>query len=153
MIPIYDVPDFMNEERIYSSVQKRELHVVCPALTGNRQSYAYRFLSDILSDEKIEWCCRQVNEKLDLGSTWPKRYVSLLPVPPYGKGQPNWEQIFRDMFQVHLEKDQSYSILVIIDKGAYPDPSVVISALEKVAASYDWPAGRKKPFLYTQVDA
>ena len=153
MIPIQPASDHLLGDRMYDAVRERMLHVVCPALTGKRQSYAYRFLSDILNVTKIEECCRMVNDRIELGSTWPKRYVSLLPVPPYKKGEPDWKRIFTDMFQVHLDKDQSFTILVILDKGAYLEPAVLLSELGKVASVFAWPEDRKKPFVYVHVDA
>jgi hypothetical protein len=148
MIQIYDAPEYLLEgQRWLEDVRARHLHLVCPALTGQPDSHAYRSLEGAISPAMIEDCCTRVNNAVDIGSTWPKRYVSLLPVPPHSD-KANWYRIFLDMFKVHYMKDQSYTILVLLDASVYPDTAFIRKELERAGRDYDAPMDRKVPFTY-----
>ncbi|MFY7792686.1 MAG: hypothetical protein ACOVQS_02865, partial [Chitinophagaceae bacterium] len=57
-------------------------------------------------------------------------------------------KIFSDMFLVHYMKDQSYTILVLLDAGIYPDTAFIRTELERAGRDYPAPRDRKKPFTY-----
>lgn len=148
MIEIHDAPDYlMNNQRWLEDVRGRHLHLVCPAAAENPDSHAHRALEGILEPQQVAGYCRRVNEAVDIGSLWPKRYVSLLPVPPHPK-TPDWYKIFSDMFLVHYMKDQSYTILVLLDAGVYPDTAFIRQELERAGRDYPAPRDRKRPFTY-----
>ena len=148
MIEIHDAPDYlMNNQRWLEDVRGRHLHLVCPAAADNPDSHAHRALEGILEPQQVAGYCRRVNEAVDIGSLWPKRYVSLLPVPPYSN-KADWYRIFTDMFRVHYMKDQSYTILVLLDAGVYPDTAFIRQELERAGRDYPAPRDRKKPFTY-----
>jgi hypothetical protein len=71
----------------------------------------------------------------------------MLPVPPYSNAA-DWYRIFTDMFRVHYMKDQSYSILVLLDAGVYPEADIIRQELERAGRDYPAPRDRKKPFTY-----
>lgn len=148
MIPIYDAPEYMLEGQAWlADVRAMQLHLACPALSGRTDSHAFRSLEGAMSNVLIEDCCSRVNKAVDIGSTWPKRYVSLLPVPP-NSDKADWYKIFTDMFHVHYLKDQSYRILVLLDAGVYPDTAFIRSELERAGQDYPAPRDRKVPFTY-----
>lgn len=147
MIEIHDAPDFlMNNQRWLDDVRGRHLHLVCPA-ANKPESHVYQALEGILEPQQVAGYCARVNEAVDIGSLWPKRYVSMLPVPPYSNAA-DWYRIFTDMFRVHYMKDQSYSILVLLDAGVYPDADFIRQELERAGRDYPAPRDRKKPFTY-----
>ena len=147
MIEIHDAPDFlMNNQRWLDDVRGRHLHLVCPA-ANMPESHVYQALEGILEPQQVAGYCARVNEAVDIGSLWPKRYVSMLPVPPYSNAA-DWYRIFTDMFRVHYMKDQSYSILVLLDAGVYPDVDFIRQELERAGRDYPAPRDRKKPFTY-----
>ena len=45
-------------------------------------------------------------------------------------------------------KDQSYTILVLLDAGIYPDTAFIRTELERAGRDYPAPRDRKKPFTY-----
>jgi hypothetical protein len=147
MIEIYQAPDYLLNGRWLEDVRARHLHLVCPALDQRADSHALQALEDALDTQMIARCCAAVNRAVDIGSTWPKRYVSLLPVPPHSD-KADWYKIFTDMFHVHYMKDQSYTILVLLDKGVYPDTAFIRSELERAGRDYPAPRDRKIPFTY-----
>lgn len=148
MIEIHDAPDFiMNNQRWLDDVRGRHLHLACPAAADKPESYVYQALEGILDPQEVVGYCARVNDAVDIGSLWPKRYVSLLPVPPHPKN-PDWYRIFTDMFRVHYMKDQSYTILVLLDAGVYPDTDFLRKELERAGRDYPAPRDRKKPFTY-----
>jgi hypothetical protein len=147
MIEIHDAPDFlMNNQRWLDDVRGRHLHLVCPA-ANMPESHVYQALEGILEPQQVAGYCARVNEAVDIGSLWPKRYVSMLPVPPYSNAA-DWYRIFTDMFRVHYMKDQSYSILVLLDAGVYPEADIIRQELERAGRDYPAPRDRKKPFTY-----
>ena len=148
MIEILDASDRMiNERQRLEQVREKYLHLACPALTGEPEGHAFQALQDVFDIPAFESYCARVNQAVDIGSLWPQRYVSLLPVPPYPK-TPDWYAIFTDMFRVHYMKDQSYTILVLLDAGVYPDTVFIRKELVRAGMDYPAPRDRKKPFTY-----
>lgn len=147
MIEIHDAPDYLLNGRWLEDVRTRRLHLVCPALENRPDSHAWLALEDVLDHQMITTCCSRVNQAVDIGSTWPKRYVSLLPVPPFSD-KADWHRIFTDLFKVHYMKDQSYTILVLLDKDVYPDTAAIRKALVQAGRDYPAPNDRKRPFTY-----
>jgi hypothetical protein len=152
MIEIHEAPDFlMNNQRWLDDVRGRHLHLVCPAAADKPESHVYQALDGILEPQEVVGYCARVNDAVDIGSLWPKRYVSLLPVSPYSN-KADWYRIFTDMFRVHYMKDQSYTILVLLDAGVYPDTAFIRQELERAGRDYPAPRDRKKPFTYFQAE-
>jgi hypothetical protein len=151
MIEIYNAPDYLLNGRWLEDVRARHLHLVCPALDRIPGSHARQALEDALDPQMFTSCCAAVNRAVDIGSTWPKRYVSLLPVPPHAD-KADWYKIFTDMFHVHYMKDQSYTILVLLDKDVYPDTASIRSELERAGRDYPAPRDRKIPFTYVHAE-
>ena len=145
------ISDSKAVENIFGMLRQRHAHVACPAVEGDRSGTAYRFLSEHFDDATYDRFCRIVNDRFEPGGLWPKLYVTLLPVTASAKGRPDWTSAFRELFRLHVEKDQSYQLLVILDREYYPDVEGVLEDFEAAAAAYEWPPYRKRPFLYAYV--
>lgn len=139
-------------ERIFDSVPQRYAHVACAGVEGSRTARAYRFLSGYFDDATYDGFCHTVNDLFEPGGLWPKLYFSLLPVTASAKGRPDWPSAFRELLRMHMEKDQSLQLLVILDSRLHPDAEAAFRAFEEEAAGYPWPPRRKVPFLYTYLE-
>lgn len=139
-------------EDFFGMMRQRHAHVACAGVEGDRRGRAYRFLEEQrFDDNTIDGFCRIVRDRFEPGSLWPKFYFSLLPVPARSKGLSDWTEVFRELLRLHVGKDQSYNLLVILDRAHYPDAEGILEAFESAAAAYEWPPYRKRPFLYAYV--
>jgi hypothetical protein len=146
------ISDSKAVENIFGMLRQRHAHVACPGVEGARSGRAYRFLSEHFDDATYDRFCRIVNERFEPGGLWPKLYITLLPVTASAKGRPDWRSAFRELFRLHVEKDQSSQLLVILDRDRHPDAEEAFQAFEEEAARYKWPPHRKVPFLYAYLE-
>jgi hypothetical protein len=139
-------------ERIFDSVPLRYAHVACAGVEGSRIARSYRFLSGYFDDATYDRFCRIVNDRFEPGGLWPKLYFSLLPVTAAAKGRPDWPSAFRELLRLHMDKDQSLQLLVILDSRLHPDAEDAFRAFEEEAARYPWPPRRKVPLLFAYLE-
>lgn len=138
-------------EDLFGKMRHRLVHLACACKPGDRKGLAHRFLKEYFDDPIIDGFCRMVNSRFEPGSLWPKFYLSLLPLPRPSKVGGEWTSVFQELLKLHVEKDQSMELLVILDREHYPDAEGILEAFEAAAASYDWPSYRKRPLLYAYV--
>jgi|GEM_PF-2494280 len=146
------ISDIRSVDGIFDMMRQRHAHVACAGVSGERSGRGYRFLKDHFDDATFDKFCGIVNDLFEPGGLWPKLYFTLMPVTASAKGRPDWSSVFRELLRLHTEKDQSYQLLVILDRVHHPDAEEAFAAFEEEAARYPWPPHRKLPFLFAYLE-
>jgi len=143
----YSLDYEMSKKHSYGQARQNHIQLSAPENFGKPNSFACEALQDIIPINDIVRYFDEVNKKVDIGSLWPMRYVSLLPVPPH-PNPPNWHSIFSDMFRVHFMKDMPFTILILLDANVYPNTAYIKTELVRAGMDYPVPNNRKNPLAY-----
>jgi hypothetical protein len=138
-------------DSMYMLCAAKKIHALCPALQGEPAAHAARFMDDMFGQLEIDRLCERVNRAADIGSLFPKRFLTLLPVPVIKRAAPDFRKLFGDLFRFHQEKSQTDLILFVIDKHAYHDPEALLQTMREVATGHAWMRDREPPAIFTHI--